>query len=92
MDNHIEQNILDFPLAPRDASGKHLAAGGRVRILSVASCAKGLPREDQERLFALVGQLRWLIIFDRFGFAWLAFDDDLNADFCLFPTEISQEP
>jgi hypothetical protein len=84
-------NADDFPLAPRDSDGKFLAAGNRVRILSVASCVKGLPVQDQERLIALVGQTRALARFDRFGFAWLPFDDVQGADFCLFPTEISLE-
>lgn len=84
-------NADDFPVAPRDADGKFLAAGYRVRILSVASCVKGLPLQDQERLIALVGQTRALARFDGFGFAWLSFDDVQGADFCLFPTEIPLE-
>lgn len=89
---HTTQTIADdLPLAPRDTDGKFLAAGNRVRILSVASCVKGLPIQDQERLIALVGQTRALAKFDGFGFAWLPFDDVQGADFCLFPTEVSLE-
>lgn len=85
-----ELNANDFPLAPLDAEGKTLVVGGKVHILSVASCANGLPVEDQERLFPLVGQVRSVVEIDRFGFVWFSFaGEERHSDFCLFPTEVS---
>jgi hypothetical protein len=79
-----------FPLPALDAHGKTIFAGNEVLIVSVDSCLKELPVEDQAGLRALVGKHRTLVEFDRFGFVWFSFvEDDLNADFCLFPAEVS---
>lgn len=76
------------PLTPTDCDGKLIAVGDEVQIQSVASCAKGLPVEDQDRLFALVGNRRRVVEFDRFGFVWLCFSgSEHRADFSLFPAE-----
>ena len=80
-----------FPLAAVDAAGQALSAGASVRILSVESCAKGLPQEDQARLRALVGQVRGIVEFDRFGFVWLSFSSvEGGADFSLFPSAVQR--
>lgn len=90
MPNQAEITASNFPLAPIDAKGKSLAPGSNVQILSVASCAKELPTEDQERLFSLVGKIRSVVEFDRFGFVWLSYAaGEQSADFALFPTEVS---
>ena len=80
----------DFPLPPLDAEGKLISVGNSVRILSVASCARGLPAEDQERLLALEGKVRVVVEFDRSGFVWLSLAaHERRANFCLIPTEVS---
>jgi len=77
------------PLAPFDAEGQHLIAGGQVTVLSVASCARGLPREDQERLVKIVGQQRQIVHLDEAGFVWLSFElEGRGDDFCLLPSEL----
>jgi hypothetical protein len=78
-----------FPLPPVDANGKTVQVGSAVTVLSVASCAAGLPRGDQQRLQAIVGQIRYVARFDVAGFVWLGFSpvDDAD-DFCLLPTEV----
>ena len=80
----------DFPLKPADAHGKPLALNSYVTLLSVSSCARGLPADDQDRLFSLVGERREIVEIDRFGFVWLSFSQsEMSADFCLLPTEVS---
>jgi hypothetical protein len=82
----------DFPLEPIDAYGKPVALGSNVTVIAVASCARGLPQEDQDRLFGIVGEKRKIIEIDRFGFVWLAFSSSgQTADFCLFPGEVASE-
>jgi hypothetical protein len=82
----------DFPLKSVDAQGKPLAPGDNVIVVSVASCARGLPQQDQDRLFGLVGEKRRIIEIDRFGFVWLSFSlSEPGADFCLLPAEVVGE-
>jgi hypothetical protein len=80
-----------FPLPPLDADGKTLFVGCIVKVLSVESCANGLPVEDQDRLRACVGKFRKVVAFDQSGFAWLCFSssEKPSADFCVFPTELA---
>jgi putative component of membrane protein insertase Oxa1/YidC/SpoIIIJ protein YidD len=79
-----------FPLLPTDARGNTVRVGSAVTVLSVASCLTGLPLEDQQRLQAIVGQVRYVVRFDVAGFVWLGFSaGDLTDDFCLFPTEVA---
>ncbi len=80
-----------FPLQPLDVDGRSLAVGDAVRVLSVESCAKGLPQEDGERLATIVGKTRLIVEFDHSGFVWLSFGTghELSADFCLFPKELA---
>jgi hypothetical protein len=87
----LETDPQQFPLQPTDSSGLPLTVGDTVLIRSVASCAKDLPHEDQGRLFALVGQERRIVEFDRFGFVWLSFSaSEQGADFSLFPSEVAR--
>lgn len=79
-----------FQLSPTDAAGNTIHVGSAVTVLSVASCASGLPREDQLRLQAIVGQMRHVGRFDAAGFVWLGFSgSEPNDDFCLYPTEVA---
>ncbi len=67
-----------------------LSVGSLVKIQSVASCAKGLPQEDQDRLFSLVSHEREIVEIDSHGFVWLSFSaSEKTADFCLFPAEVT---
>ena len=79
-----------FPLPPIDAAGETLRLGDQVQINSVASCAKGLPLKDQERLHLLVGEVRKIVAIDRYGFVWLCFNEATTGDFSLFPAEVSR--
>ncbi len=82
----------DVPLEPIDAQGKPLAPGGNVTVVTIASCARGLPPEDQDRLLSIVGQKRRIVEIDRFGFVWLSFSpSDPTADFCVLPAEVNSE-
>lgn len=86
------QQSDSFPLKPIDAHGKPLTPGSNVTVVAVASCARGLPQEDQDRLFGVVGEKRRIIEIDRFGFVWLSFSpSDPTADFCLLSTEVAGE-
>ena len=80
-----------FPLPPVDHVGHQLVVGDAVTVLSVESCARGLPDEDQRRLQSIVGKERKIIEFDGHGFVWLCFTDrDSSPDFSLFPSEVSR--
>ena len=86
------QQPQDFPLKPIDAQGKPLALGDNVTVVTVASCALGLPQDDQDRLFNIVGERRRIVDIDRFGFVWLSFSpSEPTADFSLFPAEVAGE-
>ena len=79
-----------FPLPPTDAGGKTVHVGSAVTVLSVASCTSGLPRADQVRLQAIVGQVRHVVRFDAAGFIWLSFAAaEPSDDFSLYPTEVA---
>jgi hypothetical protein len=83
-----------FPLEPLDGNGQRLAVGDHVRVVSVASCARGLPSEDQARLSRIEGCSRKIVAIDRWGFVWLSFSADVAfefEDFSLFPTEVILE-
>ena len=79
-----------FPLEPVDAHYRPLAPGFIIEILEVSSCARGLPKEDQDRLVGLVGQKRKIVEIDGFGFVWLSFSPtEFSSDFSLLPTEVA---
>ena len=61
-----------------------------MKVLSVESCASGLPLEDQARLQAIAGQTRQIIGFVSVGFVWLCFSATIEhgGSFCVFPREL----
>ena len=76
-------------LLPVDHAGRQIEPGSVVRVLSVESCARGLPEVDQARLRGIVGRQRPVAKLDDFGFVWLSFDDQCaRDDFCLMPVEV----
>jgi hypothetical protein len=80
---------MTVQLPPVDHHGRTIEAGNTVRVRSVASCASGVPRDDQARLTALVGGLRPVSEIDAYGFVWISFDEGTRrSDFCLKATEV----
>ena len=79
-----------FPLPAVDARGQPIKVGAKVRIKTVASCARGLPDEDQVRLRSYQGQILEILDIDKFGFVWFGADGD-GPNFCLMPNEVSVE-
>jgi hypothetical protein len=77
-----------FPLAPKDESGCLIVVGAKVRIVSVTSCARELPREDQARLRSYEGTTFQVLEIDRYGFIWFGADGG-SANFCLKPEEVA---
>ena len=77
-----------FPLSPVDESGRPIAVGAKVRIVSVASCARGLPREDQVRLRSYEGKTFQVLEIDRYGMVWFGADDG-GGNFSLKPEEVA---
>jgi hypothetical protein len=77
-----------FPLAPVDSAGRAIQVGAKVRIESVASCARGLPQEDQRRLRSYEGQVFEVLEIDRYGMIWLEAGGG-SANFSLRPSEVA---
>jgi len=77
-----------FPLASVDNAGRAIQVGATVRIESVASCARGLPREDQLRLRSYEGQIFEVLEIDRYGMIWFGADGG-SAKFSLRPNEVA---
>jgi hypothetical protein len=77
-----------FPLASVDKSGRPIVVGAKVRIVSVASCAHGLPREDQVRLRSYEGKTFQVLEIDRYGMIWFGIDDS-GSNFSLKPEELA---
>jgi hypothetical protein len=77
-----------FPLAPVDESGRSIVVGAKVRIVSVASCAKGLPGEDQARLRSYEGKTFQVLEIDRYGMIWFGADGG-SGNFSLKPQEVA---
>ena len=77
-----------FPLAPVDSSGQPIKVGVRVRIVSVASCVRGLPSEDQARLKSYEGKIFEVLEIDRYGMLWFGADGG-GANFSLKPGEVA---
>ena len=79
----------DSRRCPIDHAGVRIEPGRHVRVLSVVSCARGLPEEDQARLREIVGRLRPVDKIDDIGSVWLSFDEEcLRDDFCLLASEV----
>jgi hypothetical protein len=77
-----------FPLPSVDKSGRPIRVGAKVRIESVASCARGLPPEDQVQLSAYQGKIFEVREIDRYGMIWFGADGG-SANFSLKPNEIA---
>jgi hypothetical protein len=77
-----------FPLAPKDESGCLIVVGAKVRIVSVASCARGLPGEDRARLRSYEGKTFPVLEIDRYGMIWFGVDGG-GASFSLKPEEVA---
>ena len=77
-----------FPLRSVDSSGRSIQVGAKVRIESVASCARGLPPEDQVRLRSYEGKIFEVLEIDRYGMIWFGADGG-SANFCLKPNEVA---
>lgn len=77
-----------FPLPALDSSGRPIRVGAKVRIESVASCARGLPKEDQARLRSYEGKIFEVLEIDRYGMVWFGVDGG-SASFSLKPGELA---
>ena len=77
-----------FPLPSVDSSGRPIRLGVKVRIVSVASCAHGLPDEDRRRLKSYEGKVFEVLEIDRYGMIWFGADGG-NASFSLRPSEVA---
>ena len=77
-----------FPLPPVDKSGLAISVGAKVRIVSVGSCASGLPREDQIRLTSYVGKILEVLEIDRYGMLWFG-PEGGGGNFSLKPSEVA---
>jgi len=71
-----------------DKAGRSIRVGAKVRILSVSSCARGLPDEDRARLRSYEGQLFEVQEIDRYGMVWFGSDGG-TSNFSLRPEEIA---
>ena len=77
-----------FPLPSVDNSGRPIRVGAKVRIESVASCARGLPPEDQVRLKSYEGNIFEVLEIDRYGMVWFRADGG-RGNFSLRPGEVA---
>ncbi len=80
-----------FPLAAVDEDGRPIAVGAKVRIVSVASCASGLPPEDQARLRSYEGKTFEVLEIDRYGMIWFRAEGG-SGNFSLKPAEVAVQP
>ena len=78
-----------FPLPSVDKAGQPIRVGSKVRILSVKSCARGLPVEDQARLRSYEGQIFNVLEIDRYGMVWFGSEGSGSPDFSLRPEEVA---
>jgi hypothetical protein len=76
-----------YPLPSVDNSGRAISVGAKVRIVSVASCASELPREDQARLKSYVGKVFEVLEIDRYGMIWFGSEGN-GGNFSLKPSEV----
>ena len=77
-----------FPLAAVDEVGHPIVVGAKVRIVSVTSCATGLPAQDQTRLRSYEGKVLEVLEIDRYGMLWFQADGD-SGNFSLKPAEVA---
>jgi hypothetical protein len=81
-----------FPLPSVDKAGRAILVGAQVQIISVRSCANGLPAEDQARLRSYEGKISAVLEIDRYGMIWFGFDDSSDPSdpsFSLRPEEVA---
>jgi len=78
-----------FPLPSVDPAGKPIVVGAQVRIVSVTSCTRGLPAEEQARIRSYEGKLLNVVEIDRYGMIWFSYEGSSDPDFSLRPEEIS---
>ena len=76
-----------FPLAPVDESGRAIVVGASVRIVSVGSCSREAPREDQIRLRSYEGKTLQVLEIDRYGMIWFG-PEGGGGNFSLKPEEV----
>ena len=72
-----------------DPAGKAIVPGAQVRVVSVRSCTRGLPPEDQARIRSYEGKLLTVAEIDRYGMIWLSYEGSSAPDFSLRPEEIA---
>jgi hypothetical protein len=77
-----------FPLPAVDESGRPIVVGAKVRIVSVSSCAHGLPPEDQARLRSYEGKVFQVLEIDRYGMIWFG-SVGRSSNFSLKPREVA---
>ena len=77
-----------YPLAAVDETGRPIVVGAKVRIVSVASCAHGLPPEDQARLKTFEGKVFQVLEIDRYGMIWFR-PVGGSGNFSLKPREVA---
>ena len=75
-------------MASVDESGRPIAVGAKVRIVSVASCVRELPREDHARLRSYEGKTFQVLEIDRYGMIWFGGDGG-GSNFSLKPEEVA---
>ena len=78
-----------FPLRALDQAGHAICVGAKVRIVSVASCIRELPAEDQQRLKSYEGQIFDVLEIDRYGMLWFGADGSTRVSFSLRPDEVA---
>jgi hypothetical protein len=77
-----------FPLPAVDRAGRAITVGAKVRIMSVRSCAMGLPTEEQDRLKSYEGKTFEVLEIDRYGMVWFGTEGS-GPNFSLRPEEIA---
>jgi hypothetical protein len=78
-----------FPLPSVDPAGKAIVPGAQVRVVSVRSCTRGLPPEDQARIRSYEGKVLTVAEIDRYGMIWFSYEGSRAPDFSLRPEEIA---
>ena len=72
-----------------DPAGKVIVVGAQVRVVSVRSCTRGLPAEDQERIRSYEGKALTVVEIDRYGMIWFSYDGSSEPHFSLRPEEVA---
>jgi len=75
-------------LAAVDESGRPIAVGAKIRIVSVASGEQGLPPEDRARLRSCQGKVFEVMEIDRYGMIWFGSTEG-RSGFSVRPQEVA---